>query len=164
MYDAGSLTAADLANVTCAVGAAGTTASLGADGKSIVVHFVPPSLSLVWNGTQANWGDVGAWDDEATSAATTWTDGATLAFNFTEKAVPPVLAVTAGAKPTGAVNVRLAGEIPTPGAYVLTQGGGFDGDGVAVNLVGKPKGTKLRVNYDGNLEISVSPGLIITFR
>jgi hypothetical protein len=50
------------------------------------------------------------------------------------------------------------------GGCVVFAGGGFGGDGVALNLVERPKGTKLYVNADGNLEISVSAGTMMLFR
>ncbi len=90
-------------------------------------------------------------------------DGATLAFNFTDAAAAPVLA-TGGATPAGTVNVKISGVAPRPKSFLLTTGGGFGGDAVTVNLADGPKGTKVRVNADGNLEAVVTVGISIMIR
>ena len=90
-------------------------------------------------------------------------DGSTLAFNFTEAAVAPTLA-TGGAMPAGTVNVKLSGVMPKAKTFLLTTGGGFGGDAVTVDLADGPKGTKVKVNADGNLEVVVTVGLTIMIR
>ena len=97
-------------------------------------------------------------------------DGATLAFNFTDRATPPVLAVADGKTitATGAVTVNIssANEVrPKGGTYVLTTCGGFDAEGVTVSLAADAPNWaagRLSVNSDGNLVLDVKPrGMMI---
>ena len=89
-------------------------------------------------------------------------DGATLAFNFTNRATSPVLAVAAGKTFTanGAVTVKVSGVRPKGGENILTTCGGFDAAGVSVSLAADaPKWVKgLSVNSDGNLVLDVKRG------
>ena len=89
-------------------------------------------------------------------------DGATLAFNFTNRATSPVLAVAAGKTFTanGAVTVKVSGVRPKGGENILTSCGGFDAAGVSVSLAADaPKWVKgLSVNSDGNLVLDVKRG------
>ena len=90
----------------------------------------------------------------------------TLAFNFTERANPPVLALAEGKSVVfteGAstnIAVKVSGDVwPTGGEKVLTTCGGFDAEGASVSLAaGAPKWAKgLSVNADGNIVLSVKP-------
>ena len=89
-------------------------------------------------------------------------DGATLAFNFTNRATLPVLAVAAGTTfaANGAVTVKVSGVRPKGGENILTSCGGFDAAGVSVSLAADaPKWVKgLSVNSDGNLVLDVKRG------
>lgn len=94
-----------------------------------------------------------------------------LAFNFTESANPPVLALATGKSvifTSGAstnIAVKVSGARPRGGEKVLTTCGGFNTDGVNVSLAEDvPNWVKgLRVNDDGNLVLDVKPrGLIIS--
>ena len=89
-------------------------------------------------------------------------DGATLAFNFTNRATLPVLAVAAGKTfaANGAVTVKVSGVRPKGGEKILTSCGGFDAAGVSVSLAADaPKWVKgLTVNSDGNLVLDVKRG------
>ena len=94
-------------------------------------------------------------------------DGTTLAFNFTNRATSPVLAVAAGKTfaANGAVTVKVSGVRPKGGEKILTTCGGFDAEGVSVSLAeDAPKWVKgLSVNTDGNIVLDVKPrGLIIS--
>ena len=88
-------------------------------------------------------------------------DGATLAFNFTEKKVAPQIAIADGKTLTveGAVKVKISSTVikPKGGTYVLTSCGGFDAEDVTVQLAADaPQWVKsLSVNDDGNLELAV---------
>ena len=89
-------------------------------------------------------------------------DGACLGFNFTDKKVTPVLDIASGKTMTanGVVTVKISaadGKRPKGGKYVLTSFGGFDAEGVTVQLAaGTPDWVKsLSVNDDGNLELAV---------
>lgn len=86
----------------------------------------------------------------------TLADGATLAFEFTDKAVAPVLAVVGG---TGSVpstvNVKITaadGVSPRGGTHILTSGADFTG--ATVNLIDPPKWVK-RVGVDGSGNVFV---------
>ena len=89
----------------------------------------------------------------------TLADGATLAFEFTDKAVAPVLASATSATITSAVNVMVAaadGLRPKGGAHILTTGADFTG--ATVNLVDKPKWVKsVEVDEGGNLVLTAIP-------
>lgn len=89
-------------------------------------------------------------------------DGACLGFNFTEKKVAPQLALASGKTATlpATVTVKISaadGKRPKSGKYVLTSFGGFDAEGVTVQLAADaPQWVKsLSVNDDGNLELAV---------
>ncbi len=99
--------------------------------------------------------------------------GTTLAFNFTDRAEPPVLAVADGKTitATGAVTVNIssANEVrPKGGTYVLTTCGGFDAEGVTVSLAADAPNWaagRLSVNSDGNIVLEVKPrGTMIVIR
>ena len=102
------------------------------------------------------------------------TNGATLAFNFTDKRIAPTLAVASGgtqfiASAEGAtVNVKITGVRPRGGQYVLTTFGGFDVEGVEVALsADAPEWAagRLSVNADGNLVLSVKrTGMMMIIR
>ena len=98
------------------------------------------------------------------------TDGAALAFNFTDWSTPPQLALSSGTlTASGAVTVKIPADCVRPkgGEYILTTCGGFDAEGVTVSLAADaPKWVRgLSVNTDGNLVIDVKPkGLMIIFK
>ena len=99
----------------------------------------------------------------ALDGALTLADGATLAFNFTERGATPVLVVTNGVTVAGAVNVKISasGKVrPKGGDHVLTSGGGFTGKMVTLVTDGAPDwlahGT-VRVNDDGNIVLYIVP-------
>ncbi len=86
----------------------------------------------------------------------TLADGATLAFEFTDKAVAPVLAVVGG---TGSVpstvNVKITaadGVSPRGGTHILTSGADFTG--ATVNSIDAPEWVK-RVGVDGSGNVFV---------
>ena len=90
----------------------------------------------------------------------TLNDGATLAFNFTERAVVPQIAIGNGKTLTasGAVKVKIAADSkwPTAGEKIITTCGGFAGK--TVKLVDPPKWVRgLSVNADGNIVLDVKP-------
>ena len=95
-------------------------------------------------------------------------DGAVLAFNWTERAVAPQLALSSGKTLTvnGAVKVKIAeGSLrPTGGEKLLTTCGGFDA-GTVTLAEDSPKWVRgLSVN-DGNIVLDVKPmGTVILFR
>ena len=95
-------------------------------------------------------------------------DGAILAFNWTERAVAPQLALSSGKTMTvnGAVKVKIAeGSLrPTGGEKLLTTCGGFDA-GTVTLAEDSPKWVRgLSVN-DGNIVLDVKPmGTVILFR
>ena len=78
MFEYSGLSDADLANVTCPGGAAGTTVTR--EGNQIKVHYVAPAVDLGWNGGDAAWATANAWTN-ATGTAKTWTDGNYAVFN-----------------------------------------------------------------------------------
>ena len=91
-------------------------------------------------------------------------DGATLSFNFTERAVTPQIALPEGETPAvnGAVKVKIPADSkwPTGGKKILTTCGGFNAEGVTVSLIteGVPKWAKnVDVNADGNIVLDVKP-------
>jgi hypothetical protein len=93
-------------------------------------------------------------------------DGATLAFNFTDRATLPVLAVAAGKTfaANGAVTVKVSGARPKSGENILTSCGGFDAAGVSVSLAADVPNwvNGLSVNDDGNIVLDVKPvGMVI---
>ena len=101
----------------------------------------------------------------------TLNDGATLAFNFTERAVTPQIAVAEGKTLTasGAVKVMIPESSlrPTGGEHVLTTCGGFDAENVTVSLAaGAPEWVRgLSVNADGNIVLDVKPmGTIVIIK
>ncbi len=71
-YSEGTLTDADLANVTCPGGAAGTI--ITREDNQIKVHYVAPAEDLDWKGGDAVWATANGWTN-ATGAAKTWADG-----------------------------------------------------------------------------------------
>ena len=96
----------------------------------------------------------------------TLADGATLAFNFTQRSTPPQLALASGKTLSftgeGATNitVKVSGSVwPKSGEHQLTTCGGFGAEGVTVALAeGAPKwAIGLSVNGDGNIVLSVKP-------
>ena len=97
-------------------------------------------------------------------------DGATLAFNFTESANPPVLALATGKSvifTSGAstnIAVKVSGAHPRGGEKILTTCGGFNTDGVNVSLAEDVPNwvNGLSVNGDGNIVLDVkSAGMMI---
>ena len=99
----------------------------------------------------------------ALDGALTLADGATLAFNFSERGATPVLVATNGVTVAGAVNVKISasGKVrPKGGDHVLTSGGGFTGKMVTLVTDGAPDwlahGT-VRVNDDGNIVLYIVP-------
>ena len=88
----------------------------------------------------------------------------TLAFNFTERTNPPVLALASGKSVVfteGAstnIVVKVSGDVwPTGGEKVLTTCGGFNAEIVSL-AAGAPKwASGLTVNGDGNIVLSVKP-------
>ena len=107
----------------------------------------------------------------ALDGALTLADDTTLAFNFTERKVTPVLAATNGVTVADAVNVKVSstGRVrPVGGEHVLTTGGGFTGKTVTLVTDGLPQwmaGGSVSVNGDGNIVLSVvSDGTILLFK
>ena len=101
------------------------------------------------------------------SCALSMKEGSALAFNFTDKANAPNLAVSS-VTANGTVNVKISvadGVRPKGGTYTLTSGGGFKAEGVTVSLAaGAPDWAKdgLSVNDDGNIVLRVKPvGLML---
>ena len=92
--------------------------------------------------------------------ALTLAEGAALAFNFTEKAAAPVLAVATPATLPATVNVKVSaagGLRPSGGQYTLTSGGAFTGANVSL-AAGAPTWVKrVSVNDDGNIVLDVKP-------
>ena len=90
-------------------------------------------------------------------------DGAYLGFNFTEKTAAPQLALASGKTATlpTTVTVKIsaaAGVRPKSGKYVLTSFGGFDAEGVTVQLAADVPDWAaggLSVNGEDNLELTV---------
>ena len=90
--------------------------------------------------------------------ALTLAEGAALAFNFTEKAAAPVLAVATPATFPETVNVKVSaagGLRPSAGQYTLTSGGAFTGANVSL-AADAPKWVKrVSVNDDGDIVLKV---------
>ena len=107
----------------------------------------------------------------ALGGALTLADGATLAFNFSERSVTPVLVATNGVTVAGEVKVKVSatGKVrPVGGEHILTTGGGFAGKTVTLVTDGLPQwmtGGNLGVNEDGDLVLSVvSDGTMLLFK
>ena len=107
----------------------------------------------------------------ALGGALTLADDTTLAFNFTERNVTPVLVATNGVTVAETVNVKVSstGKVrPVGGDHVLTTGGGFTGKTVSLVTDGLPHwmtGGSVSVNGDGNIVLSVvSDGTILLFK
>ncbi|MBR1587178.1 MAG: hypothetical protein IJ658_02525, partial [Kiritimatiellae bacterium] len=107
----------------------------------------------------------------ALGGALTLADGATLAFDFTERRVTPVLAVPNGVTAAGEVKVKVSatGKVrPVGGEHVLTTGGGFAGTTVTLVADDLPlwmTGGSLGVDEDGNIVLSVvSDGTMLLFK
>ena len=88
-------------------------------------------------------------------------DGATLAFNWTKRAVAPQIAIAEGKTLTvnGEVKVKIPenSKWPTAGEKILTTCGGFTADKVSL-VAGAPKWVHgLSVNADGNIVLDVKP-------
>ena len=90
----------------------------------------------------------------------------TLAFNFTERTNPPVLALASGKSvvftegQSTNITVKVSGDVwPTAGEKELTACGGFDAEGVTVTLADDaPMWAKdIWVNKDGNIVLTVKP-------
>lgn len=130
----------------------------GADiGSGAVTVESGATLGVAQSGTVTLGGDL------------TLDDGATLAFNFTESATSPVLAVAAGKTfaANGAVTVKVSGVRPKGGEKILTTCGGFNTDGVNVSLAEDVPNwvNGLSVNGDGDIVLDVKPfGMIIFFK
>ena len=95
--------------------------------------------------------------------ALTLADGATLAFNFTERGATPVLVVTNGVTVADAVKVKVSASNkvrPKGGNHALTTGGGFTGKMVTLVTDGAPDwlahGTVM-VNDYGNIVLYIVP-------
>ena len=100
----------------------------------------------------------------------TLAEGATLAFNFTERNNAPTLAIASGKTVTanGTVNVKITaadGIRPKGGSHMLTTCGGFVAGNVSLDETVRPDwATGVRVE-DGNIVVDVKPrGLIIFFQ
>lgn len=99
----------------------------------------------------------------------TLNDGATLAFNFTNRAVTPQIAIADGKTLTvnGVVKVKIPADCVRPkgGEHVLTTCGGFTAENVTL-VAGAPDWVRgLSVNVDGNLVLDVKPkGTMIIVR
>ena len=112
---------------------------------------------IVTVGATATLKTVGA--DRAEVGGLTLADGAALAFEFTDKAVAPVLASVTGADITSAVNVKITaadGVTPRGGTHILTSGADFTG--ATVNSVDAPEWVKrVGVDVSGNVFVEVKP-------
>ena len=94
----------------------------------------------------------------ALDGALTLKDGATLAFNFTERAVAPVLDVSS-ATAGGTIKVAVGGAWPKggiAGKAVLTSGGAFAGASVSL-ADGCPRWAKSVAVEDGNIVLTFKP-------
>ena len=107
----------------------------------------------------------------ALDGALTLADDTTLAFNFTERNVTPVLVATNGVTVAGSVKVEVSatGNVrPKGGDHVLTSGGGFTGKMVTLVTDGAPDWLdhgNVRVNDDGDIVLYIIPdGTVILFR
>lgn len=98
------------------------------------------------------------------------TNGAALAFNFTERSIAPQLAIASGKSVVFAegestnITVKVSGIRPTGGEKVLTTCAGFDADGVTVSpAAGAPdRVNDISVNGDGNIVLDIKPmGMIV---
>lgn len=92
----------------------------------------------------------------------TLAEGASLAFNFTDKRTAPVLAVDSPATLPATVNVTVSaadGITPHGGRYALTSGGAFAG--TTVSLVDQPKWVKGISVVDGDIVLDVKTGGIV---
>ena len=107
----------------------------------------------------------------ALDGALTLADGATLAFNFSERGATPVLVATNGVTVAGGVKVEVSatGTVrPKGGDHVLTAGGGFTGKTVTLVTDGAPDWLahgNVRVNDDGDIVLYIVPdGTLLIFR
>ena len=95
----------------------------------------------------------------------TLADGATLAFNFTDKETMPVLDMEGKTVTVnGAVNIKIAadGIRPTSGKHALTAGGKFAG--AAVSLAeGAPNWVKGVSVADGDIVLEAKPAGTVVF-
>lgn len=101
----------------------------------------------------------------ALGGALTLADGASLAFNFTNKRTAPVLDVTGKTvTANGTVNVKVSstGELrPRGGLHTLTSGGAFAGAAVSLVEASKPKWVRRASVVDGDIVLEVKPtGLV----
>ena len=122
-------------------------------------------IGMVTVGATATLKSVGAGRAEVGCLALA--DGATLAFEFTDKAVAPVLVSATNATITSEVNVKITaadGLRPRGGAHILTAGADFTD--ATVNLVDKPKWVKsVDVDEGGNLVLTaILKGFMILVR
>ena len=97
--------------------------------------------------------------------ALTLADGASLAFNFTERKTAPVLSVATSAILPATVHVKVTAadgvNVSSQQTYALTSGFGIP-DGTTVNVVDRPKWLKSVDVVDGDLVMSVKPrGLVV---
>ncbi|MBO4287483.1 MAG: hypothetical protein J5985_04885 [Kiritimatiellae bacterium] len=93
----------------------------------------------------------------------TLAEGASLAFNFTDKRTAPVLAVASPATLPATVNVKVSaadGVHPRGGAHALTSGGAFAGATVSL-ADGAPKWVKGVSVVDGDIVLDVKSGGIV---
>ena len=94
-------------------------------------------------------------------------DGATLAFNFTERKVTPVLDATdKTVTAAGTVNVKISssGELrPRGGLHTLTFGGAFAGATVVMDETSKPKWAKRVSVVDGNIVLEAISDAFVIF-
>ena len=128
-------------------------------GKGAVTMCSGTTLKVAGSGTVALGG------------ALTLADDTTLAFNFSERGVTPVLVATNGVTVAGEVKVEVSatGNVrPKGGDHVLTAGGGFTGKTVSLVTDGAPDWLahgNVRVNDDGDIVLYIVPdGTIILFR
>ena len=148
---AGGLTVQDEATVSVKPGCK--------PGKGAVTMNTGTTLKVAGSGTVA------------LDGALTLADDTTLAFNFTERSVTPVLVATNGVTVADAVKVEVSatGNVrPKGGDHVLTSGGGFTGKMVTLVTDGAPDWLdhgNVRVNDDGDIVLYIIPdGTVILFR
>ena len=88
--------------------------------------------------------------------------GATLAFNFTDKRVAPVLAGTSVTVSGDAVNVKLTADVSmNGGTFALTSG--MDFTGKTVNIIDKPKWVKSVQIVNGDIVATIKSAATVIY-
>ena len=102
------------------------------------------------------------------NSSATLADGATLAFNFTEKGTAPAIVLPAATTVSGAVNVSVfaeAGVRPKSGAHTIVSGYDFTGTTVALAAGAPHWAESVEVDEDGEIVLNVKPmGFVMSVR